>query len=301
MKEETTSKQGIITAPDQTATHEVAVSGEGSESKLISMIDPAKIMQFGLRLKAYIQQNKLSVEIKGRHYAMTDGWKFAGMNFGIVPIASKPIRIEQQNELLYVLKKKVEMNGRNGKYTTLKVFMSTTNKTLFEENMMLADEYTIIPYYAYECSCDLKSINTGNIIGQGHAVCTNAESGKTDFDMYAVASMSQTRAIGKAYRNLIGYIMNAAGYETTTAEEADGSMNKETSHATTQATTPIQPEQVVTILELIERLMPHALSEETNQIISSIKEKVHTFSKERGDMCIEYLNKEIAKTKTEQP
>ena len=31
--------------------------------------------------------------------------------------------------------------------------------------------------------------------------------------------MAQTRAIGKAYRNLLGWVMKLAGYETTPSEE----------------------------------------------------------------------------------
>jgi hypothetical protein len=45
---------------------------------------------------------------------------------------------------------------------------------------------------------------------------------KATFEEYAVASMSQTRAIGKAYRNLLGFVMKSAGYADTPAEEMDG-------------------------------------------------------------------------------
>ena len=33
--------------------------------------------------------------------------------------------------------------------------------------------------------------------------------------------MAQTRAIGKAYRNILAWIIRAAGYEPTPAEEMD--------------------------------------------------------------------------------
>lgn len=57
------------------------------------------------------------------------------------------------------------------------------------------------------------------VVGRGFAVCSNKENKKKSFDEYAVLSMAQTRAIGKAYRNLIGYVMKLAGYEGTPSEE----------------------------------------------------------------------------------
>jgi hypothetical protein len=51
------------------------------------------------------------------------------------------------------------------------------------------------------------------------AICSNKEMSKKGFDEYAIASMAQTRAIGKAYRNKMAFIMKMAGYEATPAEE----------------------------------------------------------------------------------
>lgn len=77
----------------------------------------------------------------------------------------------------------------------------------------LSDETTI----RYRAVVDL--VKDGNTVTTGFAICTNKEKGKTNFDEYAVASMSQTRAIGKAYRIYIGWVMKLAGFETTPAEE----------------------------------------------------------------------------------
>jgi len=60
---------------------------------------------------------------------------------------------------------------------------------------------------------------TKEIIGTGFALCSKEEAKKKTFDEYAILSMAQTRAIGKAYRNLIGWVMKLAGYESTPAEE----------------------------------------------------------------------------------
>jgi hypothetical protein len=59
----------------------------------------------------------------------------------------------------------------------------------------------------------------GRVMSRGFAVCSSKESSKRGFDEYAIMSMAQTRAIGKAYRNLVGWVMKLAGYEGTPSEE----------------------------------------------------------------------------------
>lgn len=73
--------------------------------------------------------------------------------------------------------------------------------------------------FKYRASVDLINMKTGNVIGKGMAICSNTENRKKSFDEYAVMSMAQTRAIGKAYRNTIGWVMKLAGYEGTPSEE----------------------------------------------------------------------------------
>ena len=60
---------------------------------------------------------------------------------------------------------------------------------------------------------------TGNVISTGFAICSKDEAKKRTFDEFAILSMAQTRAIGKAFRNLIGWVVKLAGYEGTPAEE----------------------------------------------------------------------------------
>lgn len=61
----------------------------------------------------------------------------------------------------------------------------------------------------------------GVVVSRGFAWCSNKESKKKSFDEYAIASMAQTRAIGKAYRNILSWIVKMAGYEATPIEEID--------------------------------------------------------------------------------
>jgi len=57
------------------------------------------------------------------------------------------------------------------------------------------------------------------IVSRGIAICSSKESGKTGKDEYVIASMAQTRAEGKAYRLILGWLMKVAGYEPTPTEE----------------------------------------------------------------------------------
>lgn len=61
----------------------------------------------------------------------------------------------------------------------------------------------------------------GTTVSRGIAYCSDKEKKKKGFEEYSVASMSQTRAIGKAYRNILSWVVKMAGYEATPAEEMD--------------------------------------------------------------------------------
>ncbi|AHM61634.1 hypothetical protein D770_16900 [Flammeovirgaceae bacterium 311] len=73
----------------------------------------------------------------------------------------------------------------------------------------------------YQAHVKLVNLKTDTIVGSGFAICSNRESGKRYYQEFAIASMAQTRAIGKAYRNILAWIIRAAGYEPTPAEEMD--------------------------------------------------------------------------------
>lgn len=61
----------------------------------------------------------------------------------------------------------------------------------------------------------------GTVISRGFAWCSKKERKKSTFEEYAIASMAQTRSIGKAYRNILSWIVKLGGYESMPAEEAD--------------------------------------------------------------------------------
>lgn len=75
--------------------------------------------------------------------------------------------------------------------------------------------------YKYEATVEVVRLSDGMVMSRGYAVCSNKERSKRSFDEYAIASMAQTRAVGKAYRNILAWLMKAAGFEATPAEEMD--------------------------------------------------------------------------------
>jgi len=83
----------------------------------------------------------------------------------------------------------------------------------------------------YMAKCEVRNINTGQIVSTGIAICSNFEHSKKRFDEYAILSMAQTRAIGKAYRNLLAWLMKAAGFEATPAEEMDFAVDTPKKHS----------------------------------------------------------------------
>jgi hypothetical protein len=59
----------------------------------------------------------------------------------------------------------------------------------------------------------------GRVVGAAESECSRAERRWRDADAYAIRSMSQTRAIGRALRAPLGQIVVLAGYEPAAAEE----------------------------------------------------------------------------------
>jgi hypothetical protein len=60
---------------------------------------------------------------------------------------------------------------------------------------------------------------SGAVVGSAEAMCTKSERTWSTRDDYAIRSMSQTRALAKALRMPLGFIVELAGYAATPADE----------------------------------------------------------------------------------
>lgn len=206
---------------------EAAVAVVAKESHALSINSPDEVMSFAKTLKKFIADNNLITRIQDKDYVQVDGWKFAGINFGIVPIVKAPTK-DTTDPLFYSFyKKKSYKDKRTNQWKEYEAAVLVVNAVVAEAikaNPDWTKVYTkceIVPAYKFSCECDLVRANDGTKVGFGSAICSNAELKKVDFDEYAVNSMAQTRAIAKAFRNLLGFIMNAAGFENTPAEEME--------------------------------------------------------------------------------
>lgn len=191
----------------------------------LSLANPQDIMNFGRVLKGYIEANHLSVSIQGRDYAMVDGWKFAGMNFGLtaIPGTPTPKHLPGQYVIIMYIEKEFLNKRTQEKYVKeVAIFNGFANDHDTIQHVRMENKISrevTRPYFAYECQCEVVKLSDGTRVSSGTGFCSNLEILKSGFDEYSVNSMSQTRSIGKAYRNLLGYVMNAAGIDPTPAEE----------------------------------------------------------------------------------
>lgn len=195
--------------------------------KTLSLADPSQVMGFGNTLKKFIVDNKLSVKIENNDYSMVDGWKFAGLNFGLTAIPGMPEKKSKDGEYITILYSQKKFFTKDNKEYTKEVivFIGFTRDQSVIDQVKLETKISremVRPYVAYSCDCSIIRLADGMKVGRGTGFCDNMEVKKASFDEYAIISMSETRSIGKSYRNLIGYVMKAAGFEPTPAEEMDG-------------------------------------------------------------------------------
>ena len=75
----------------------------------------------------------------------------------------------------------------------------------------------------YEAECELRDGNL--VVGSGYGMCTRDERTWAKRDDYALRSMAETRAIGKACRNRFGFLAKIAEFEATPEEEMHAVMS----------------------------------------------------------------------------
>lgn len=137
-------------------------------------------------------------------------------------IVNKDSMLSLSNELAKLIKdKKLSTNIKGKDFVNVEGWQfagaALGLMPIITETKDLSNEKVI----KYTATCEIRNISSGNVVAVGVALCTNAEPTKKYFDEYAILSMAQTRAIGKAYRNLLAWLMKAAGFEATPAEEMD--------------------------------------------------------------------------------
>jgi hypothetical protein len=102
----------------------------------------------------------------------------------------------------------------------------------------------------------------GRVVGAAESECSRVESKWKNRDPYAIRSMAQTRAIGRALRAPLGQIVVLAGYEPAGAEEIPSEPDRGTesvsraSPADPVAATQDQLEEIRVLIETLDRTDP---------------------------------------------
>lgn len=167
-----------------------------AQLKNLNINSPEEMVRVSQEVAKYVNSNALSVQIQKKPYVMVEGWQFTAGLLGLVGMVE-----EVTNESSY--------DAITFKWKT------TWNNQITEK------EYPT-KLYKYRAKAVFKNPATGAIVGQGFAMCSNEEVKKHTFDEFAIMSMAQTRAVGKAARMAFAFIIKAAGYEPTPAEEMEG-------------------------------------------------------------------------------
>lgn len=166
-------------AKDKHSAGEV-IQFTSSQTTVVDINSPKAMTELSTTLKTFVAASKLYTEIKGKAYVHVEGWQFAGATLGLYPVVKSLEQIIN---------------------TDIKVGSSG------------------LPEVKYRAEVEIIRLSTGMVVGRGIAICSNKEEKKKSFDEYAIASMAQTRATGKAFRLSLGWIMKLTGYEATPAEE----------------------------------------------------------------------------------
>ena len=128
-------------------------------------------------------------------------------------LAQDLARFIKENNLFHNIHGKEYVNVEGWQYAGARLGILP----IIEDLSNISDEREL----KYQARVKLVNLKNQQTVGSGFAICSNRENGKRAYQEFAIASMAQTRAIGKAYRNILAWIIRASGYEPTPAEEMD--------------------------------------------------------------------------------
>lgn len=75
----------------------------------------------------------------------------------------------------------------------------------------------------YIAVCEVRTLD-GRLVSRAESECSSLEKKKIGQEDYALRSMAETRAVSKAFRICLSWVMTLAGYEPTPAEEVSEEM-----------------------------------------------------------------------------
>ena len=157
--------------------------------------------------------NAKEATASSEHKKTIDSYDIAN-SYETMHLAQDLARFIKENKLFHHIQGKAYVNVEGWQYAGSRLGILP----VIDDLINISLDNSEIKYQAKVRLLNLKNQQT---VGSGFAICSNRENGKRNYQEFAIASMAQTRAIGKAYRNILAWIIRAAGYEPTPAEEMD--------------------------------------------------------------------------------
>jgi len=74
----------------------------------------------------------------------------------------------------------------------------------------------------FEATADIFHVASGQVVSSAQSMCLDDEANWKGKPAFQLMSMAQTRACGKAFRNVLAWVVVLAGYKPTPAEEMTG-------------------------------------------------------------------------------
>lgn len=165
-------------------------------------------------------------------------------------------------------------------WTLLGSMMPVAVHGIIEWTRPLERDGTVI---GWEARAEARTI-TGDVVGAAEAECLRLEKQWTNRDDYALRSMAQTRALSKALRMPLGFVMKLAGFDPTPAEEMVGAARQEREEKQAGRMTKEQADE-------IKNLVPFAAAYDPEWSLKGI----FAAAKQKG-----WINKRMGEMSTEQ-
>lgn len=216
------------------------------KTQLVNVNSPKAVATFAKELKEFVIANKLYTTIgtgkDAKNFVQVEGWQFAGASMGyyFAPTFVEDVSPKDGETVTYVNKKGIKVTN---------------------------------PVYKYKSTVEMVRVSDGVVVGRGFALCSNQEQKKKTFDEYAVLSMAQTRGIGKAGRNTLGWVMKLAGYEPTPSEEIDETFYDSNEDAKESVVTEPSTEEVKALVTEKLALLPIHEKMRTLKTVGKLNDK----------------------------
>jgi hypothetical protein len=192
-------------------------------STIIGYQSIGEATKIATQLKDIVLKQNLFTEINGKNHVHVEGWTTLGAMLGVFPEVVRLERIDKGATIdgylveVSVWNKYKKAHEAKEKFVKQALYSKKTMKIIPDEQ---GNDLRHIDEIKYVAEVVLVTLG-GQRIGRAMSMCSNLEEGKLIKDEYSIASMAQTRTVGKAFRLPFSWIMTLAGYAATPFEDRE--------------------------------------------------------------------------------